>query len=108
MATCKSCGRDNQDLYKFCLGCGAELGDTAVEVSERLTAQVVDRTAQLRPKHSTSSKGPPTLGRPEIFDLKDPRDSFAHLKPLPLGGVQDEATGDTTDPNAGRICPQCG
>ncbi len=25
MITCKRCGKDNQDHYKFCLGCGAEL-----------------------------------------------------------------------------------
>ena len=25
MITCKSCGKENQDHYKFCLGCGGEL-----------------------------------------------------------------------------------
>lgn len=25
MITCRKCGKDNQDHYKFCLGCGAEL-----------------------------------------------------------------------------------
>ncbi|MEO7096991.1 MAG: zinc-ribbon domain-containing protein, partial [Polyangiales bacterium] len=25
MITCAKCGKENQDHYKFCLGCGAEL-----------------------------------------------------------------------------------
>ena len=25
MITCSKCGKENQDHYKFCLGCGAEL-----------------------------------------------------------------------------------
>ena len=25
MITCQKCGKENQDHYKFCLGCGAEL-----------------------------------------------------------------------------------
>ncbi len=25
MITCSRCGKENQDLYKFCLGCGAKL-----------------------------------------------------------------------------------
>ncbi|MEO8901237.1 MAG: zinc-ribbon domain-containing protein, partial [Polyangiaceae bacterium] len=25
MITCLKCGKENQDHYKFCLGCGAEL-----------------------------------------------------------------------------------
>ncbi|MBL8608738.1 MAG: zinc-ribbon domain-containing protein, partial [Myxococcales bacterium] len=25
MISCPKCGKDNQDHYKFCLGCGAEL-----------------------------------------------------------------------------------
>lgn len=29
MITCKSCGKENQDHYKFCLGCGGELARPA-------------------------------------------------------------------------------
>lgn len=29
MITCKRCGKDNQDHYKFCLGCGSELSQPA-------------------------------------------------------------------------------
>jgi pSer/pThr/pTyr-binding forkhead associated (FHA) protein len=105
MATCKSCGRDNEDLYKFCLGCGAELGDTAVEVSEALTAQVIERTAELPPEHKSSNGT--SAGPTEDFELKDRRDSFAHLKPMP-GLAPGEIPADNTDPNAGRICAHCG
>ena len=27
MTVCKRCGKENQDHYKFCLGCGSEIGD---------------------------------------------------------------------------------
>ena len=28
MTVCNRCGKENQDHYKFCLGCGAELDGT--------------------------------------------------------------------------------
>jgi pSer/pThr/pTyr-binding forkhead associated (FHA) protein len=111
MATCKSCGRDNQDLYKFCLGCGAELGDTATDLGDGMAAQVIERTAELPPEHkSANGTGAGASSSPsdgEEFDLKDRRDSLAHLKPLgPMAA--DIIPADNTDPNAGRVCPQCG
>lgn len=32
MITCQKCGKENQDHYKFCLGCGAELSAAAAAV----------------------------------------------------------------------------
>ena len=29
MTVCNRCGKENQDHYKFCLGCGAELSGAA-------------------------------------------------------------------------------
>ncbi|HET6611832.1 MAG TPA: hypothetical protein VFG83_07595, partial [Kofleriaceae bacterium] len=34
MITCKRCGKDNQDHYKFCLGCGSELSQPPAEAGQ--------------------------------------------------------------------------
>jgi pSer/pThr/pTyr-binding forkhead associated (FHA) protein len=109
MATCKTCGKNNQDLYKFCLGCGAELGDTTAVDGEGLATQVAI-TAELPPDYKPQNgngSGNGAGNAAEEFDLNDRRDSLLHLKPLPSAGPE-AVPADSTDPNAGRICPQCG
>ena len=51
MIVCNRCGKENQDHYKFCLGCGAELtspakpgGDIAV-----MKTMMADNSALNRP-----------------------------------------------------------
>jgi pSer/pThr/pTyr-binding forkhead associated (FHA) protein len=109
MATCKSCGRNNEDLYKFCLGCGAELGDSAPHVGPGLGAHahIVERTAELPPEHEHEPADSTKPGPGDEFDLRDRRDSLAHLKALP-GMESGEIPSDNTDPNAARICAKCG
>ena len=36
MIKCAKCGKDNQDHYKYCLGCGAELPANAQAYVRRL------------------------------------------------------------------------
>ena len=38
MITCLKCGKENQDHYKFCLGCGAELPRNAAHQPKSFTA----------------------------------------------------------------------
>ncbi|HEX4461293.1 MAG TPA: FHA domain-containing protein [Polyangia bacterium] len=96
-SVCKACGRENQSLYKFCLGCGAELGELTVDAGG---------TAQL--ERGAPAKAAPhphdTLDDDE-YNLRDRRDSLAHLKaPLPDVIPLDEAT----PISASRMCPTCG
>jgi pSer/pThr/pTyr-binding forkhead associated (FHA) protein len=97
-SVCKSCGRENQALYKFCLGCGAELGELTVDAGG---------TAQLE-RAVTATEAPfphaPAADRDVDHDLRDRRDSLAHLKPLVDVGSED----DSTPISASRICPTCG
>ena len=41
MATCGSCGQENPDIARFCLACGAPLGDEAAPREERRIVSVV-------------------------------------------------------------------
>ncbi|MBW2733400.1 MAG: zinc ribbon domain-containing protein [Deltaproteobacteria bacterium] len=40
MIICSSCGKENQEHYKFCLGCGAEIVGADPDPAERNTAPV--------------------------------------------------------------------
>jgi pSer/pThr/pTyr-binding forkhead associated (FHA) protein len=98
MAHCKSCGRDNQDLYKFCLGCGAELGDTAVDADG--LAQVAVH-AEPRP-HAANGK---PHDADDDFELRDRKDSLAHLKPVSSSSFDDSVP---TNVGQARMCATCG
>jgi FHA domain-containing protein len=99
MATCKICGRENEDLYKFCLGCGAELGDATVDAGEALDLHAAHRGERL-PDIKTAN-GEPTSDLDHDFDLRDRRDSLAHLKALPADDDGDRE-GDAGGPGAER------
>ena len=52
MIICKRCGKENQDHYKFCLGCGAELGaapgaDGGVGMMKTMMADPSDRSGPI-------------------------------------------------------------
>lgn len=40
MTTCANCGRENEEHYKFCLGCGANLDDQRAEAAEAPGAEL--------------------------------------------------------------------
>jgi pSer/pThr/pTyr-binding forkhead associated (FHA) protein len=105
MATCKTCGRENQDLYKFCLGCGAELN--AAEVTAGDTFQDAPPLAHAK----DPQPDPPPSGNGEADDdyaMRDRRDSLAHLQPVPglAPSLQDVAA--SSKPSSARLCPSCG
>jgi pSer/pThr/pTyr-binding forkhead associated (FHA) protein len=108
MATCNSCGRDNQDLYKFCLGCGAELGavesggDKPKRSDETPAPKIISDVPSGNGRHKTLDDAE--------WDLRDRRDSLAHLEPVPALGIP-QAPGDVSlsgKMTAARLCPTCG
>lgn len=122
MIACENCGRENQDHYKFCLGCGAEL--------KREAAQPKSFTAPTPPAGVPAAPGPGTQAPPR----PDPSPGFggaavrAPAAP-PAGGSQASGFAPTAavpvtptggqpsiapppgapSPDAGQTdCPQCG
>ncbi|HEX9101523.1 MAG TPA: FHA domain-containing protein [Polyangia bacterium] len=102
MATCKSCGRDNQDLYKFCLGCGGEL-DGSADKSGRGS----DETPAPKRVEDVPSSNGKTLD--DDWELRDRRDSLAHLEPIPALGMS-ASPGELVSGrfSSARLCPTCG
>ncbi|HWE27208.1 MAG TPA: FHA domain-containing protein [Polyangia bacterium] len=107
MATCKTCGRNNQDLYKFCLGCGGELGATDVGAGSRSRRD--ETPGPKRVEEISGSNGHKTLEDAE-WDLRDRRDSLAHIPPIPAA-FDDARSGEHTAvglASSARLCPTCG
>ena len=90
MITCPKCGKENQDHYKFCLGCGAELprGGAAKPFSSNTPPHGV--AAQQAPRAS----GAPAQAR-------SPSQPAPAAAPKPAGA--------SAAPAAAQVaCPQCG
>ena len=104
MATCKSCGRDNQDLYKFCLGCGGELGE-ATGIGMGGKVRVDETPAPKRVQDIAGGNGHKTVD--DDWDMRDRRDSLAHIQPIPALAMDDEVS-KSGRLSAARMCPTCG
>ncbi len=94
MITCPKCGKDNQDHYKFCLGCGAELPRDAAPKPftpqtppQGMRAQV----AQSATGAQAARSNPPPAPAPA-----------AAAAPAPAAAPPAAAAAGTT------ACPQCG
>ena len=93
MITCPSCAKQNQDHYKFCLGCGAELPrDVPAAPTEETSPHLVPKAQPIIEDESTSlGTG---LGQPQ------PPDDDAG------GGVCPQC--GHPNPTANRFCASCG
>jgi pSer/pThr/pTyr-binding forkhead associated (FHA) protein len=112
MAICKTCGRDNQNLYKFCLGCGGELGAASNDAVVETGVDVrVDETPAPKRVEEIRSNGEKTLDDEQpTWDMRDRRDSLAHLQPVPALGMP-PSPGELAASgrfSAARLCPTCG
>ena len=121
MIICSRCGKDNQDHYKFCLGCGAEL--TAAEAPPKPEARgpSVRPTASPRPvpvemppppvepvipltaKRATARPGPPVS---ELEPTVPPEATPAEA-PSGSGSVSCAGCG-TSNPKEFVFCGNCG
>jgi len=110
MATCKTCGRDNQDLYKFCLGCGSELG---AGDGDSPKVRLDETPAPKRVEDIPTIPGSNGRGAPsdEEYEMRDRRDSLAHIQPIPALGMS-PSPGELANASgmfkSARLCPTCG
>ena len=96
MITCLKCGKENQDHYKFCLGCGAEL----------------PRAAAAKPFTAAT----PPQGVPAVAAMPAPAPMpTPSAAPPPVAAPQPSAppaarqpSGAPAGANATVTCPQCG
>jgi len=109
LITCPKCSKDNQDHYKFCLGCGAELprdaapkpfspqtpsqGVKAAAVPVGAAAPVVAAAAQ--------GLGPPPQASPPVGASGGGGGAFASAPAAGGGGGAGPGGGPTV------VCPQC-
>lgn len=91
MITCPSCRKQNQDHYKFCLGCGAELPRPGA------SAPAQEETAPIavpRPEPKAAAEVAPVKAAPAV--------------PVAKAGIDDEATMDGFAVGGGtKPCPAC-
>ncbi|HEY1957518.1 MAG TPA: FHA domain-containing protein [Polyangiaceae bacterium] len=96
--TCPKCSKENQDHYKFCLGCGAELPRDAAPkpFSPRTPPQGI------RPVNPVTNQ-PPAAGRPASSPP-------AAAAPAPVAASAPPPTPVSAAPAASGtvVCPQCG
>ncbi|HYO96923.1 MAG TPA: FHA domain-containing protein [Polyangiaceae bacterium] len=113
MITCSKCGKENQDHYKFCLGCGAELPRGAVAKpfapqtpSRGLSAQSPGRASVPAPAPAPVAAPPAAAApiAPTTVALAPP------TSPAPVNAapVQASAPRASAAPGAATSpCPQC-
>lgn len=88
MIKCSKCGKENQDHYKFCLGCGSEL-----------------------PKNAPKEFQADSVARPTSLAPTKPEPQVAAPAPVQAAPVEaPPATAPAGAPAAGAMaaCPQCG
>lgn len=108
MITCSKCGKENQDHYKFCLGCGAELprGAAAKPFAPQTPSRgVAAQTAAVAPRPATSSS---SLGStaPAAPPQAAPA-PVANPSAAPPAVQQPAAVAQRPSGNV-VTCPQCG
>jgi pSer/pThr/pTyr-binding forkhead associated (FHA) protein len=104
IVTCKECGRENQDLYRFCAGCGAELGvpsdgDKAVQPvvgNDSGAVKIVADFEEIPHGNGTTAHGD------DDDEMRTRKDSLAHLAPVLAEAVA------SSRPSSARLCPTCG
>ena len=108
MHVCNRCGKENQDHYKFCLGCGSELGED-VPLTPLSTAAVVPLDSRALDAGWTTSAPQIVHGKPGTLHDTDPGQTQA---PPSRGAgapwsVQPTASPATASDGGTRACPTC-
>ena len=127
MHVCNRCGKENQEHYKFCLGCGAEIGDAPAAVPRPVPAPSVssfDRSIDegWKSQPAPSDPGLSSLSEDDGFgataiapktqthDTDPGRIELHGASPTsaPAAPMFSSAPPPQAAPVAGRSCPACG
>ena len=103
MITCPKCTKDNQDHYKFCLGCGAELPRDAAPkpFTPQTPSQGVKPVGSLGGAPATAHGGAPQ-------HQPAPQPTNPPAAPVPAASI-DRPHAPAAAPAAATVtCPQCG
>jgi hypothetical protein len=103
--TCPKCSKDNQDHYKFCLGCGAELPrDVAPKPFAPQTPPQGMKTAQQAPQApAAAAPAPPAAAFPPAAAAPAFRPPQPTAPNAPVGPPAGAGAAPST-----VLCPQCG
>ena len=91
MITCPKCSKENQDHYKFCLGCGAELPRNASSQPKSFTAPTPPSApptpdARIRAPASSSALPWPPTHRSARFESSFVKPATSTVRALALIG----------------------
>lgn len=120
MIICYRCGKENQDHYKFCLGCGAEL--TGPPKSEQrnehanmavMNTVMADSRPSPTPPGGMSPSAPPPAAYPGPYGAPPPMAPppgvpASAAGPRPQGGMGQAPSRGGEPPQGPRTCGSCG
>jgi hypothetical protein len=107
--TCPKCSKENQDHYKFCLGCGAELPRDAAPkpFSPKTPPQGVKVVANPLPAAGRPASPAPTPA-PAPIAAAAPAPAPVSAAPKPQPAAAAAAAAPASAGGATVACPQCG
>jgi pSer/pThr/pTyr-binding forkhead associated (FHA) protein len=112
--TCAKCGKDNQDHYKFCLGCGAELPRDnapkpfAANTPPHGVQQVSPAIAAPAPAAAAAPAIAPVAQPPRPQVSSPPAYAAPAVAAAPAAATIDCPQCAHTNPTSNRFCASCG
>ena len=108
MIVCPRCSKENQDHYKFCLGCGAELPRDAAHAPKSFTAPTPPAGVQASP--GGGAFGAPQPARPATggFGAPQPQQGFGAPIAAPMPAPVPMAAPAAAIPSDQVKCSNCG
>jgi hypothetical protein len=88
MAACANCGTPNIDGTKFCVSCGAQLGEAPAPESWRASSELPPPPAAPDPGSTTGGYQPQTPPPPTAYPTYTPQQSPQSYQPQAQGGAQ--------------------